>query len=325
MAYVIRPERPLDDEFRKVALKQIDKALESLRSPGDDHHEAVHDARKRFKKLRGLVRLIRPADEAIYKALNDRFRDAARGLSGVRDKAALIEALDALAERFADEIDPKALEPVRKALVAERDAVAGEVEQIDSAVKSAIEILETSRHKVQAFHFDGGSHDAGKAGRLAAKGLAKTYSRARAALKEAKKTREADDLHELRKRAKYHWMHLRLISPGWPEGFAPAIDLAKQVADDLGSDHDYAVLRAEIEQSPSDYGERNDLDILVALMDRYQVELRMRGLAAAARLLVDKEKAIEHRVATLYRLASEERKRDAAQPPEAPAAERLSA
>lgn len=325
MAYVIRPERPLDDEFRKVALQQIDKALEALRSPGEDHHEAVHDARKRFKKLRGLARLIRPADEAIYKALNGRFRDAARGLTGVRDKAALIEALDALAERFDGEIDPKVLEPIRDALVAERDAVAGEAEQIDSAMRSAIEVLEGARHKVHAFHFGGGNNDPQKAGKLAAKGLSRTYGRARAALAKAEKTRDAEDLHELRKRVKYHWMHLRLMARGWPEGFGPSIDLAKQVADDLGSDHDYAVLRSQIEQSPSDYGERKNLDILVALMDRYQVELRTRGLAAASRLLVDKEKAVERRVATLYRLASEERRVDQAQPPEAPAASRLSA
>ncbi|MAU94440.1 MAG: hypothetical protein CMP81_00925 [Fulvimarina sp.] len=323
MAYEIRPSRPLDAEFRKAALAQVDRALADLRREDGDLHETIHEARKRFKKLRGLVRLLRPADEDLYKALNASFRDGARRLSGARDKAALIEALDSLGERNADQLKANSFASVRDKLVAERDEAAGEEGEIKRSVEEASAALEQARSRIEAFQIGGGRHQPKKAARLLAAGAGQTYGRARAALKRAAKTRDADDLHELRKRVKYHWMHLRLIAPCWPEAFAPAIDLAKTIADDLGRDHDFAVLRAEIRADPAAFGDEETLSLLLALVDGYQSELRTRGLAGSRRLLVDDAEAFSEKVAALYRLSAEEAERTA-MPTEAPEADRRS-
>lgn len=322
MAYEIRPSRALDAEFRKAAFAQIDRALNDLRQEGVDPHEAVHEARKRFKKLRGLLRLLRPADERLYGGLNAAFRDGARGLSGVRDKAALIEAIDDLVEVYEDKLRVRSLEAVRKKLVAERDAAATDEGALASSRQSAIQALELARSKVEAFQIGGGRHDAKKAGRLLARGAGKTYARAHAALERAEKTRKAEDLHELRKRIKYHWMHLRLLAPAWPDAFKASIDVAKAVADDLGRDHDYAVMRAEIRAEPKAYGDEETLSLLLALLDRRQSELRERGLAGARRLLVETDENFAGRIEALYRLAASETAEASVMPAEAPGAER---
>ncbi|TFF17611.1 CHAD domain-containing protein [Jiella endophytica] len=322
MAYQIRPSRPLDAEFRKVAIAQIDRALADLRREEGDIDAAIHEARKRFKKLRGLVRLIRPADAELYAALNASFREGAGGLSGARDKAALIEALGDLNRHFGEELSGDPLASVRERLVAERDAASAKPEEIAGAVRRAIGALEQARPLIEAFQLGGGKREIKRAGRVLGRGAGKTHGRARQALKRAEKSREADDLHELRKRVKYHWMHLRLLSPAWPEAFKPAVDLAKQIADDLGRDHDYSVLRGEIRQEPAAFGDEATLSLLIALLDRRQSELRETSLSAARKLLAEESDAFERRIERLYRLAAQEGERDAAMPAETAEAER---
>ncbi|MBP0618049.1 CHAD domain-containing protein [Jiella mangrovi] len=322
MAYKIRPARPLDAEFRKVALAQIDRALADLRGEDGDLHEAIHEARKRLKKLRGLVRLIRPADDDLYADLNAAFRDGARGLSGVRDKAALIEALDDLETHFAGQLKAGSLRSVRAKLVADRDA-AVELDSDAASIRNAVLAMEQARPRIEAFQIGGGRHDAKKAGRIVARGAAKTFERARDALAIAAKSRDAEDLHDLRKRVKYHWMHLRLLAPAWPEAFGAPIDLAKSIADDLGRDHDFAVLRGEVRADPDAFGDEETLSLLIALIDRRQSELREAGIAGARRLLVETGDSFSRRIARLYRLAADEGEKNGdAMPAEPPKADR---
>ena len=322
MAYQIRPSHPLDAEFRKVALTQLDRALADLRKNDGDLHTAIHEARKRFKKLRGLVRLIRPADDDLYAALNSACRDGASGLSGVRDKAALIEALDDLGIHFSEQLADDPLRSVRNGLLSKREAAAAKEEVIAGAVRSAVVALEQARPKIEAFHLGGGRRDIKKAGRVLGRGAAETHERAKRALKTAEKSRDAEDFHELRKRAKYHWMHLRLLAPVWPEAFTPPMDLAKIIADDLGRDHDLAVLQAEIRQDPAAFGTKETLALLLALVDKRQSELRESGISAARRLLVEETDAFTRRIGKLYRLAAEESMAVAVAPADVPVAKR---
>lgn len=319
MAYKIDPGKALDAQLRHVAIQQIDRTADILASLGDDPHEAIHEARKRFKKLRGLIRLLRPADETLYKSLNALFRDAAKGLSDVRDKAALVEAIDKLEARFSDEVATDAFEPVRSKLTADRDAaIETSAAHQGEAVDTAQQNLAKAKTQMEGFVIGGGKRKIEREAELIAEGVAQTYGRARQALKIASRSRKADDLHELRKRTKYHWMHLRLLSPLWPEGFEPAIELAKTIADDLGDDHDFAVFRAGLAEAPEAFGNPQSLSVVLALMDRRQSELRQGSLDAARRLFIEREDALEDRIERLYRHGAAIASRNAGMPAEAP-------
>src|SRR5262249_40401169 len=61
MSFELRPDESLRKNIRRIARKQMDDALEMLTAahPGS-RDEAVHEARKCFKKVRAVLRLVRP-------------------------------------------------------------------------------------------------------------------------------------------------------------------------------------------------------------------------------------------------------------------------
>src|SRR4051812_25818858 len=97
MAFRLRPARPFTAEFRSVAESQLRKAIGFLEEQPHGPHEAVHDARKKFKRVRALYRLIQPDAKAFRTLENARIRDIAQTLSAVRDATALVETIDYLA------------------------------------------------------------------------------------------------------------------------------------------------------------------------------------------------------------------------------------
>ena len=66
---------------------------------GQDVHLGVHEARKRFKKIRTLLRLIRTyLGEPLWREENKTFGDIARSIGAVRDAQSLIECVTKLRE-----------------------------------------------------------------------------------------------------------------------------------------------------------------------------------------------------------------------------------
>ena len=101
MAFRLNRPEPLDREVRRIVRERLESAAGALAQRDENLHEGVHDARKRFKEIRAVIRLARDSLGARAKMENAWYRDAGRSLSGLRDAQALIEACDALAERSA--------------------------------------------------------------------------------------------------------------------------------------------------------------------------------------------------------------------------------
>ncbi len=236
MAYSFRhSDKSVEAGLRRIARSQLDKMLEEL--DGLDRGGAVHQGRKRCKKLRGLVRLVRPHFPG-YKKENAAFRDAARLLSDARDRAAMIEAFNRIAVHFEDEIDPYALAPIRQQLEERRndvdeDAVAGRLERFRAAMRAA-------RERAEDWTLECDGPDAFEGG------IEKTYARAADAMANARKKRDGDALHEWRKRVKYHWHHARLLKRGRPELMKPEAEAAHNLSDMLGDHHDLVVFQTQI-------------------------------------------------------------------------------
>jgi len=94
MAFQLKPQESVRKGIKRLVRKQIDTALEGLRTQ-DTSDPVVHEARKCFKKVRALLRLVRDElDDKVYRDENTCFRDAGRPLTAVRDAKVLIEALD---------------------------------------------------------------------------------------------------------------------------------------------------------------------------------------------------------------------------------------
>src|SRR5215813_5968501 len=100
MSYRFKRKETLAEAVKRIAAEQLDEALERARAK-TSFDEAVHDVRVCFKKLRGLIRLIRgELGDHTYKHENRFYRDINRALAKVRDNAALIEIFTKLTEHF---------------------------------------------------------------------------------------------------------------------------------------------------------------------------------------------------------------------------------
>ncbi|MDP3895474.1 MAG: CHAD domain-containing protein, partial [Mesorhizobium sp.] len=130
MAYCfVKSDRTIEMGVRRIALEQIDAALEAA-GPDAARDDRIHRLRKGCKKLRGLIRMVRPVFDG-YAVENAAIRDAAAGLSGARDAEVMIATLDMLA---IDAGDPDAFAAFRRGLMAEQGAG---TEQGDGAALTA--------------------------------------------------------------------------------------------------------------------------------------------------------------------------------------------
>ena len=281
MSYRLQVDEPLADGVPRVVCEQLDRALAELNDRDTEFAEAVHQVRKRCKKIRGLLRLVRGSLSASYRRENAWFRDLARRLSGPRDAQAMLESFDQLREAFSGDLGPGAFAGVREAL-AERRSDVHEGDELAERVADTVEVLQAARMRVLGWRLD----DQGFA--ALQRGLSRTYRRARKAQRASYAIPTAEQFHEWRKRVKYHWYHLRLLRELWPvpmKGFAAQ---ARQLADLLGDDHDLAVLQETLKRDTETLGDAGQLETLAGLARRRQDQLRAEAWAVGWRLFADK-------------------------------------
>jgi CHAD domain-containing protein len=100
MSYGLTFDETPTESVERVRREQLEGAAESLEG-GEDPVEAIHDARKRIKKTRALLRLARPGlTRMAYRRRSRALRGTGRGMSGTRDADVLVETVDLLAARF---------------------------------------------------------------------------------------------------------------------------------------------------------------------------------------------------------------------------------
>ncbi len=286
MGYHIRRHEDVQDAVHRIATEQINKGIREIEDSSIDRHEVVHLLRKRCKKLRGLLRLVRPQLEEVYARENAFFRDLARSLSFVRDAQALIEAFDALVEEFQDQIDPAALRGVGAQLTDSREEIAGDTSEMSGRLEQVAEQLSQARERVLSWKVDAKGFEA------IAPGLIKNYRRARKSMRRAYAESKSEDFHEWRKRVKYHWHHARLLRNISPRLLKPHRRMADELGQLLGQEHDLAVLGERIGQDPERFGTVTQRELVAQLIGERQERLRARAKWLGQRLLAEKSRRL---------------------------------
>lgn len=227
-------------QVREIARSQLDAALAALADPGDDVAGAVHEARKCSKKLRGLFRLVRPALGPAFALVDAEVRDAARHLGPLRDAHALAASFDRLV--MADDRVVVDLGGVAGELH-HRSAAASELLRGDAPqLRAAAGRFRDAAVVVESWTFDGVDEV-----EVLRDGLAATFRRGRRALETARACPVEEAFHDYRKATKGTWYHLRLLEPVAPAVLAPLAAAFDELADQLGDEHDLAVLAALLE------------------------------------------------------------------------------
>lgn len=288
MPYRIRPDRPLLAEVRLVARQELDKAIETLEARPDGLHEAIHAARKKFKRLRNLYRLFASGDKPFQKAENARLRDAARSLSRMRDATALIETVQHLSNHTLTEDEAETLSAARAVLALRRDEIAETESDLEAKVAAAVA---ECRSGIEALEGLSLPSKTGHAARLMAKGWRKGLDEARKSLEICKGESHGEAFHDLRKAAQAYWMNLSLLRDLWPSAFDAKRQDAKQLVDLLGHEHDLTVLTTLIDQEPETFGDGEGLSFLLAIIIRRQQDLRREALDLADQVFADPAKS----------------------------------
>lgn len=295
MSYRFEPDEPVINGVRRIAREQINKAIRTIDASDSSTPNKVHDVRKRCKKLRGVVRIVRPSFPKVYQQENAWFRDTARQLSQLRDAKVMQSTYDLLMEHYAEQVDRAAFASVRRALTAERGKLV-EREDPQQLLQHTRERLQQAADRSEDWTIDHGGYKAISAG------LSKTYGRAQAALGAATKDPSPERLHELRKRIKYHWHHCRLLQGVWtPVLKARRVEL-KRLADLLGDDHDLAVLGEHVEQSPDQFADPQTVTALAGLINQRRKQIQQEAVPLARRLLAETPDELSARFRTYWKI-----------------------
>lgn len=293
MSFHFEPHAPLQSEVRRIAEDQLKSALAATKNAREDPEDAVHDLRKRMKKLRGLARLVRPGLGDTYSRENRRFRDIARLFSPIRDAQVLCETLDGL--QVMESAAGQDLAPVKAWAQARRNRILTSAE-LDDRLATARTELRDALAGLDAWQIDDPAED------VLRKGLKKTYKRACERYAFVQHTPGPDPLHEWRKRVKYHWYHLRLLREGWPDIMAPQIIALDRLGDLLGDDHDLVVLIDTLEAEDAPDSARNVIARCAADQSHSK---RRSAFALAPYLMLETPKALSRRIAGYWAAVSD--------------------
>jgi len=281
MAYRLKVHESFSGGIKRVATEELGEALRSLRGePAPDNRDPVHDARKRFKKVRATLRLIRrDLGRKRYRKTNLILRDAGRELSGLRDAVVLVGTLEALAEHVGDKAPRGAFEGAREALLARQRRLGARAGDLSAVAE-----------KVAGLQGEVAGWPVGDTWNAVRPNLDRTYRRGLEAFGEAYRHPSDDGFHEWRKGVKDLWYHLRILNPLWPDVMEALAAQAGELADLLGNEHDLAVLAQTLAADPGAFGGAKDVGTLLGLIEDYRRDLRAAARLLGRRVYADKPK-----------------------------------
>jgi len=290
MSYRLERHETPEEGVKRIAREQIDKALADIRND-EDRDEGVHEGRKRFKKVRGLIRLVRDeVGDDFYKSVNVRFRDMGRALSDLRDAQVMVETVDELVDHFEGQLEPDAFSTARSVFQERHDAMLDRFVN-DRAVFDKVEAdLIEARDRVEDWPIDSDGFAA------FSDGLERVYRRGRDGFEDSYDSCAVADFHDWRKRVKYLWYHMRVLEDAWDDMVDEIGDQGHDLSDHIGDDHDLAVLISRLAKEPDTFGGETEVEALIALARSRSRELREAAYPLARRIYVEKPKRFVKRI-----------------------------
>lgn len=271
MAYAFEHLEPVPSGVRRIMDEQIVRARTNLTDESATIDKRVHDARKRFKETRALLRLVREPLGEQFAIENAWFRDAARELAAARDADAVIEALEKL------ELPRGLATRVKNKL----RAAHAEHPPLPPIIANVLDQLVVAQARIALWPAMPDSFE------TIAGGLLRTYRGGRRAMRSAS---TPDELHEWRKRVKEHWYHLQLLRDVWPAIMKPYAAELQTLSRLLGDHHDLHVL-GELVTAPS----------VVAAIGARQLELEHAARDLARRVYAEPSRAWLARMRNYWR------------------------
>ncbi len=295
MAFRFKLNEPTQKGFRRIGLEQIERAERELTTIAD-REASIHETRKSLKRVRALLRLVRPGlAEGIYRGENGRFRAIAGLLSSARDTHVLLATAVKL-ESLPGAVANAALAAAKKLIVEDLERSRSDE---DNGVKEALSKLATAKKRFRRLTLDPDAFS------TVERGLEMSYRSGRKAFARAYAAGTDEAFHEWRKTVQQHWRHMALVLRAWPEVFTARVTVARALSQILGDDHDLAVLVTYVRALPAER-----LSVMHAGEIERQARARQEELRKAAEprgriLFAEGARGLARRVGLLWSAAEE--------------------
>lgn len=290
MAYRFKLDENLNAGFRRIGLEQINRAQRELEDAADPAL-AVHGARKSLKRIRALLRLVRPGlGEDAFARENARFRDIARLLASARDKHVLLQT--------AEKLERQGGSHVKAAFAAARGMLSGRPNRAahngsSRGAEAVIAELRDSMKRFKKLRIEPDNFNA------VTKGLEQSYRRGRRAFALAYECLDDEAFHDWRKSVQQHWRHMALLSRAWPELMNARASEARELSQTLGDDHDLSMLASLAKDELSVEHAR----VIGHLASERQDKLREAVWPRGLRLFAAKPARLRHKLELYWTLA----------------------
>jgi CHAD domain-containing protein len=242
MTFYFRPDEPIDSEVLRVAAHEVESTLQLI-DTSDDIHSTVHEVRRCCKRIRALLRLVRPGLAGRFEADTRIYADIARRLSRFRDATVVLQTYDVLVAD-ADFGSARDALPALRLRLGEiyADEDASQDDAIRNALKDVREELIAARRQIDRWHLHGDTTNA------VCTGAKRTYRRCRNHWRAVQQSTSGTAFHEWRKEVKYHWSQLQLLNRRCAGGLSKRVEQVYELSQDLGELQDLVVFEAALDR-----------------------------------------------------------------------------
>jgi CHAD domain-containing protein len=293
--YQLHRKESLADSLRRICAWQTARTAKIVRDETKPLDERVHEARKRIKETRALLRLFRGALGDAFDDENHRFRDAGRELAPYRDTKTVVEAIKSLPPRVREAIGPKAMRALRNFANERQQAQFGDESALRARFESLIVQLAGANGRLTQAPLPHRSRVA-----ITEDGLARTISDGKRAMASAFKSGTDADFHEWRKRVKDLNHHIELLINVWPKMMTALEKETSTLAQHLGHHHDLALVADVLDQTEGTLGdaaERHRIGRLIAAQQKRAIAL---ARPIAERIYSVRPRRMARAIATLW-------------------------
>lgn len=239
MNFKISTSEYINKAVKRIGIELIDDSINRLENIHNTFDESIHESRKNFKKIRGLLRLVRfELGDELYKKENKIFRNIGRILSPVRDAAVMTETLDYIIKKHPKEIYYDDYKQIRKYLNLRARRIRAQFKKNTELINKTIKTLTEHRDEFNKLPLRKKSFN------QLIPGLTLVYEKGHNSFALVKRNPSAKNYHEWRKQAKYLWYHTRILEGAWQEYMNIFSNKLSDLSDVLGLEHDLSELRS---------------------------------------------------------------------------------
>lgn len=297
MAYRFLADSTVEANLHRIFNEQLDKAIHQLSDNFEERPgEAIHDARKRLKKGRSLLRLVRKSmPKDTYKREKNALRDIGRALSPARDSEVYQETLDNLLDIYELTLDVDAFSDLKESLADLHQVRLQKLRDRDNPLDGYIAELKDSKQRLNQLALEVSGWEA------IARNLKRIYRQGQERFATAYEEGSDEAFHEWRKRVKDLWYDMRLLQDLWP----PVIDAFEgethRLAKLLGDGHDISELRHFLQDCAEEVAvEEVHIKVLLPLMGHRQYKLRQQAHDLGQKLYSEEPEAFITRLSSYW-------------------------